>query len=197
MGSPSRDLLWQVAAEQQGYFTAAQATEAGFSHQSQYFHVQRGNWTKVSRGIYRFKEYLDLPDDGNAHFVRWALWSRQRAVVSHTSALAVHDLGVANPDRVHLSVPPSFRQSSREVVLHRVALDKADIEDHQGFRVTKPYRAIAETADLGVPQDVLDSAVTELLTRGSSTKRQLLHAAQRMSPRAELAVERALQTEST
>jgi hypothetical protein len=92
------------------------------------------------------------------------LWSRGRAVVLHASAIAVHDLGTANPSRVHLTVPPGFRQRNAVIALRR--------------------------ADL----DVLDSAVADLRNRGTATRRQLLHTAQSLGARAELGVERALRT---
>jgi predicted transcriptional regulator of viral defense system len=189
-----RDRLWSIASRQRGYFTAAQALEAGYSYQAQRFHRQRGNWMRIDRGIYRFREYLDLPGQDTDHFVRWTLWSRGRAVVSHASALSVHDLGIANPAQVHLSVPRDFRQHSTAVALHRAEPAEDDIEQHEGFRVTTPVRAVVETAQSGADQDVIDSAVAELLDRGTTSRRRLLHAAQAIGPHAELAVERALRT---
>lgn len=190
-----RDRLWRVASRQRGYFTAAQALQAGYSYQAQQFHKQRGNWTRIDRGIYRFREYLDLPSHDTDHFVRWSLWSRGRAVVSHTSALAVHDLGIANPAEIHLTVPPGFRQNDSAVVLHRGELSDQDIEQHEGFRVTNPLQAVAETAASAADQDVIDSAVAELLSRGAASRQRLLHAAQKLGPQAELGVERALRAE--
>lgn len=190
----SRDQLWRVASRQRGYFTASQALQVGYSYQSQLFHVQRSNWIKVDRALYRFREYLQLSSQDTDQFVRWSLWSHDRAVVSHESALTVHDLGIANPAEIHLTVPPGFRQKDSRVVLHRSELADKDIEQHEGFRVTTPQRAIVETADSGADQDVIDSAVEEVLARGITNRRRLLDAAQRVGPRAELAVERALRT---
>lgn len=190
-----RDVLWRVASGQRGYFTAAQALEAGYPYQTQRFHAQRGNWLRVDRGIYRFREYSDLPSAENDHLVRWSLWSRGRAVVSHASALAVHDLGTANPSWIHLTVPPGFRQKNAAIALHRADLDQSEIEQHEGFQVTTPVRAITETAEAGADQEILDSAVADLLNRGTATRRQLLRAAQCLGARAELGVERALRVE--
>jgi len=189
-----RDRLWHLAAGQRGYFTAADALRAGYSYQAQRFHKQRGNWLRLDRGIYRFREYLDLPSQDTDHFVRWSLWSRGRAVVSHTSALTVHDLGIANPAEIHLTVPPYFRQKDRAVVLHRAELADKDVEQYEGFRVTTPLRAVVETAATGTDQDVVDAAVSELLDQGRASRQQLLHTAQKLGPRAELAIERALRT---
>lgn len=63
--------------------------------------------------------------------------------------------------------------------------------------MTTPLRAITESAVAGVDQDIIDAAVEELLAQGRATSRQLLHAAQRIGPRAELEVERAMRAEST
>jgi hypothetical protein len=136
-----------------------------------------------------------MPSEENDHLVRWSLWSRGEAVVSHTNALAVHDLGIANPCRVHLTVPAGFRKKDAAIALHRANLDRSEIEQRAGFRVTTPLRAITETADAGMDQDTVDSAVADLLNRGAATRRQLLHAAQRLGARAELGVERALRGE--
>ncbi len=124
--------------------------------------------------------------------VTGGLWGRSRAVVSHTTALAVHDLGIANPARIHLTVPPGFRQPDPAVILHRATLEPDDVEQHPGYQVTTPTRAIAETAAEGTDQDVVDSAVADVLARGMATRRQLLRAAQQLGPRSELAVDRAL-----
>ncbi|MGB6165143.1 MAG: hypothetical protein WCF33_24100 [Pseudonocardiaceae bacterium] len=126
-----------------------------------------------------------MPSEENDYLVRWSLWSRERAVVSHASALAVHDLGTANPSRVHLTVPPGFRQKDAAIALHHADLDRSEIEQREGFRITTPLRAIAETAEADV----------DLLNCGTATRRQLLHAAQRLGARAELGVERALRVE--
>jgi hypothetical protein len=106
--------------------------------------------------------------------------------------LSVHDLGTANPSEIHLTVPPNFRQKDSTVILHRAELADDEIEERQGYRVTTPIRAIIECSAVQVDQDVLDSAVAEVLDRGMTTRRRLLHAAQRLGARAELGVERAL-----
>jgi predicted transcriptional regulator of viral defense system len=188
----AREALWRVASQQRGHFTAAQALEAGYSYPAQRFHAERGNWIRLERGIFRFREYRDLPSEETDDLVRLFLWSRCRAVVSHTSALAIHDLGIANPAVVHLTVPPGFRQHRDEVALHRGELLPEEIERRPGFAVTTPLRAIVESAVADTDQDLLDSAVAEALDRGIATSRQLLHAAQRLGARAELGVERAL-----
>jgi len=194
-GEEPRARLWQRAAGQRGYFTAAQALADGYSYPLQHFHTQRGNWLRVDRGLYRFREYEDLPAEDYDHLIRWALWSGGRAVVSHETALGIHDLGIANAAEIHLTVPQGFRKRDAAVVLHRAHLQPDDVEERDGFKVSTPVRAIAESAADGLQQDVIDSAVAELLDRGGATRAQLLRSAQRSGKAAELAVERALHAE--
>lgn len=195
-GSDRRAALWRTAAGQRGYFTAAQAVDAGYSYQAQRHHARHGNWLVIDRALYRFREFSDLPDEGDEQLVRWSLWGKGRAVVSHATALATHDLGTANPARIHLTVPRGFRQRSDAVILHRAELTESDVEDRMGYRVTTPVRAIAECAAAGEDQDVLDGAVSEALERGVASRRGLLHAAQLLGAQAELGVERALRATS-
>lgn len=192
----SRAALWRTAAGQRGYFTAAQAVDAGYSYQAQRYHAQHGNWLVIDRALYRFREFSDLPGEGDDQLVRWSLWSKGRAVVSHASALAAHDLGTANPSRIHLTVPRGFRQKSDAVILHRAELTESDVEQRMGYRVTTALRALTEFAADGGDQDVLDGAVAEALEQGIVSRRRLLHAAQLLGPRAELGVERALRVTS-
>lgn len=187
--------LWRRAPGQRGYFTAAQALQDGYSYPLQHFHVQHGNWLRISRGIYRFREFEDLPAGEHDDLVRWSLWSGGQAVASHATALGVHGLGIANPGQIHLTVPRGFRKRDPAVVLHHADFEPGETEEHEGFRVTVPARAIAESGGDGADQDIIDSAVADFLARGIGTPRQLLHSAQQAGSRAELAVERALNAE--
>ncbi len=97
-----RRQLAAVASAQSGYFTAKQALGVGYSYQAQKYHADRGNWQRVDRGVFRLPEWPVGRHDG---LVRWSLWSRGKAVVSHETALAVFDVGDFNPSLVHLTVP--------------------------------------------------------------------------------------------
>ncbi|MEV4844144.1 type IV toxin-antitoxin system AbiEi family antitoxin domain-containing protein [Micromonospora matsumotoense] len=185
-----RRALFQLAARQHGYVTAAQAVEAGYSHQAQKYHVDRGNWVRVDRAVFRLLDWPAHPED---HLVRWVLWSGGLGVVSHASALSVHDLGDLDPAKVHLSVPARFRRSASEIVLHRPLPPDIDIEDREGFRVTTPSRALAECAQARIEQHWLDGAVAEALSRGLTTPRRLRAAATELGVAAELGAHVALE----
>lgn len=185
-----RSQLNRVAVSQRGYFTSVQALDVGYSHQAQKFHVDHGNWERVSRGLFRLPDWPVTNDD---HLVRWCLWSGGQAVVSHATALAAHELGDVDPAKIHLTVPRSFRRRGGEsVVLHRHDVPDTDVEEREGYRVTTPTRAIVECAASRMEQQWLDSAVADALGRGMTTRRMLRDAAARLDPRAEAGVERAL-----
>ncbi len=192
MAVDRRDLrrrLFQLAAGQGGYFSAAQAKEAGYSYQAQAYHVGAGNWVRIDRGLFRLTEWVpDLHDD----LIRWTLWSRGRGVVSHETALAVHGVGEFESARVHLTVPPGFSMRDSAVVLHHADLPENDVVERNGFSLTNATRALIDTAALGPDEDQLARAIEEARETGLVTPRQLRARAEAIDPRAALYIERAI-----
>jgi predicted transcriptional regulator of viral defense system len=174
---------------QAGYFTAAQALDAGYSYQAQKHHVDHGNWTRVDRGLFRLPGWPVGMDDG---FVLWRLWSRDRGVVSHESALTLHDLGDVNPVHVHLTVPPGFRARHPAVHLHFAVLPDADVVDREGYRLTTVERTLLDLAATDISQEQLDVAVSDAVASGRAAPVRLRHRSDDFGHRAALRVERAL-----
>jgi predicted transcriptional regulator of viral defense system len=99
--------LFDLAEQQQGFFTTKQAKAAGFAENTHPYHVHAGNWVREHRGIYRLALFPapDRPD-----LVLWSLWSRNRkeeieGVYSHQTALRLHELSDLNPAKLHMTVP--------------------------------------------------------------------------------------------
>jgi predicted transcriptional regulator of viral defense system len=161
--------LHQIAVAQGGYFTAVQARQAGYAYSQQYFHVARGNWLRIERGLFRLR---DFPSTDREDLIRWSLWSRNQqgvpqAIVSHETALAVHELSDVMPARVHLTVPRRFRKNvPAGCVLHRASLAPDDVEARVGYRLTTPLRTLLDVADSPLSQEHLDVAVRGALQRG-------------------------------
>jgi predicted transcriptional regulator of viral defense system len=141
--------LYVIAEQQHGCFTAQQACTAGYSAQSQYYHVQCGDWERLFRGIFRLRffprpERLDLmiyylwASDGNAG---------PQGIFSHDTALSLYPYSVWIPNEKHITVPPSFRrraQTPGKVRFYKGLLDPKDVCTVQGVRVTKPLRTLAD-----------------------------------------------------
>lgn len=184
-----RRALESIAFRQAGYFTAAQALECGYSYQAQKHHADAGNWVRVDRAIFRLPHW---PAEAEDAYIRWALWSKGRGVLSHESALSVHGLSDVDPRHIHLTVGPDFHAVDDAVVLHVAALDSADVESRGAWALTTPTRTIVDVAGGETPQEHVTAAVHDALARGSSTRRRLRRASEAATDRAALRVERAL-----
>jgi predicted transcriptional regulator of viral defense system len=184
-----RRLFHDIAADQRGYFTAAQALAVGYSYQAHAHHVDVGNWIRVDRGLFRLAEWVPEVHD---ELARWALWSGGRGVVSYESALGVHQVGEFEAVKVHLSVPRNFTMADPAVVIHRASLEALDVVDGGGFRLTSVTRSIVDVAATGVDLDQLARAIDEARERGLVNIKTLRSRAEVIDLRAALAIERAL-----
>ena len=174
--------LYEIAEDQQGFFTTKQAKAAGFAENTHPYHVQAGNWVREHRGIYRLASF---PRSERPDLMLWSLWSRNRSeiaqgVYSHQTALSLHELSDLMPARLHMTVPKSFRRNSeipRVLVLHVADLPQSDIADANGVRVTKPMRTILDLLEGGeVPSAILRQALREGLRRGLIRRSEIAEA---------------------
>ncbi len=188
--------LFDIAEQQQGFFTTKQAKAAGFAENTHPYHVQVGNWIREYRGIYRLALFpaADRPD-----LVLWALWSRNRneeveGVYSHQTALSLYDLSDVNPANLHMTVPRGFRRNSDIpgiLVLHYADLPESDVQAAQGFKFTRPLRTILDLIEAGtVERNFIRQALRQAVDRGLIT-RQLIRN-MRMSGPARKVVEEVL-----
>lgn len=175
------EALYEIAARQEGLFTAQQAKEVGFDPRNHAYHINAGNWIKECRGIYRLKNF---PYSDNSELVKWSLWSRNKegepqGVFSHYTALRIYDLSDAMPSKVHMIVPKEFRRRvalPKILVLHKENLSDEDIRAMRGFRVTTPLRTFYDLvlSKLELPEgELLHQAIREALQGGLISKTQL------------------------
>ena len=170
--------LFAFAEAQGGFFTAKQAETAGFDRTNHAYHVRSGKWMREYRGIYRLNQY-PLPPDSD--LILWSLWSRGRndmpqGVYSHETALRIFDLSDNMPANLHMTVPAKFRRGAAIpaiLILHHADLASADVEEREGFRVTRPMRTILDlVAAGGLSSDLLKQAFDEARNRGLVTARE-------------------------
>jgi predicted transcriptional regulator of viral defense system len=180
--TPDNDCLFATAESQDGYFTMAQALEAGFARSTHSYHVKVGNWLREHRGIYRLRQY---PQSDHGQMVLWSLWSRDRSgipqgVYSHSTALSLLELCDANPSKLHMTVPLGFRRNSetpRVLVLHKSTLLSNEVIRERGYSITTPMRAILDSSVGGeADTDMLEQALSEGLRRGLITRREVKQA---------------------
>jgi predicted transcriptional regulator of viral defense system len=171
--------LYSIAESQQGYFTSSQAVEAGFSDYLHPYHVRKGNWERIHRGIYRLSKY---PHSMDSHYVIWSLWSRNRkgeplGVYSHETALSMYDLSDVNPAKLYMTVPPNFRRHSsipKILILNKGVLAPGDIATREGYRVTRPTRTIRDLLREGATsKDLIRQAIMQGFSRGLILRREI------------------------
>ena len=174
--------LFELAQQQQGFFTTKQAKAAGFAENTHPYHVQVGNWVREHRGIYRLTLF---PTAERPDLVLWALWSRNRneeieGVYSHHTALSLYDLSDLNPAKLHLTVPTDFRRNSDIpgiLVLHYANLPDSDVQAAQGFKFTRPLRTILDLIEADtVEQRFIRQALRQAIDRGLITRQQIRNA---------------------
>lgn len=166
------DRLYVLAEGQGGYFTTADAKSAGYPYSLQHFHIQRGKWIRVERGIYRLRHF---PTVNREDLIRWWLWSQKKGVISYESAADIYDLGDILPSRTHLTVPLNFRKkAAKGVVLHKAQLEPGDIEKRDGLPVTTPLRTILDLAQQHLEPERLAVVAKDAVHKGLVNRRALL-----------------------
>lgn len=140
--------LFEIAEEQDGYFTAKQAHAAGYSQRMQSYHANNGDWEREQRGIFRLRYFRDRLDD----YMIWYLWSCNRAgksqgVFSHDTALAIHELSTWTSNKIHMTVPRRFRRFNEipsVLTLYYAELSKEFVVNKQHVAVTTPLKTILD-----------------------------------------------------
>jgi len=174
--------LSAVAESQQGYFTRAQAVRAGVGD----MHLQRalksGVIERLNHGVYRiagtgYERHQPLR-------VAWLrltreLSARERTLkphlwVSHRSAAALFDLGVAIAD-VPEFISDRRLQARANVKIHLRSggLSREDWTVYDGFAVTTPARTIADLAADHMDGGHLGRVASDALARGLTTESEV------------------------
>jgi predicted transcriptional regulator of viral defense system len=101
------------------------------------------------------------------------LWAGRRGVLSHETALDLHELCDVNPSAIHLTVPNGFR-TRKEVPkiyrLHRFDLNPVEIGWHEGIPIVIPERAILDGIAQGLGWQLIDQSIKTARARGLITK---------------------------
>jgi hypothetical protein len=177
--------LAALANTQGGYFTARQAAETGYGSAHLKYHLEAGNFDRVGRGLYRIPT---LPHAEHDDLLRLWLSSRghddrPQAVVSHHTALALHELAEFIPTTIHMTVPTSYRKVvPKGCMLHRGLMPARDAQELSSFRVTKPLRTLEDLSrDATFPTEQFERAVGKAVRGGliGRTEAGALRAARR------------------
>jgi len=171
---PDHNALYQIAEQQAGYFTAAQARQAGFSSSLLSYHLDAGRFARVRPRIYRLVQFPASPHEDL--YVAW-LQAGPDAVISHDSALALYDLSDLLPGQIHVTVLRTASRRRRGLQLHTKHLTQEDVTHYEGLPVTTVLRTLVDVTIAGLADEQVQQAIREVLRRGLVTRESLLRLA--------------------
>ena len=159
--------LREIALDQQGLVTRAQALAAGVSSSSLRQLAHRGRVERMAQGVYRVPQ---APYDECTRLRLALLWTgRDDAVLGFETALDCYGVCDILSDDVHVVVPAGTRirrENGEGYVLHRENLREADCGWWEGIPVTTLERTLLDCVAWGTPTYLLRQAVKTALHDG-------------------------------
>jgi len=171
----------RIAIDQGGVIRLQQAIDSGLTFRQVRLRVQRGAWTQARSGVYRLFE-----SDSPAQLARAAVAALPGAVVSHSSAVELHDLERAPRTPPTVSVHSRTTHVFPGVVVRRCHdLAGWHVTTIRSTSVTTVARTLVDLARDLSPRHVgsiLDSAVASRKTTIEETEAVLRSVARRGKP---------------
>jgi len=170
--------LREIALDQHGLVTAAQALAAGVSNAELSTMVARDRLERVAHGVYRVPQVAESEFDLYQLAVLWT--GVPEACLSHDTALGVWELCDINPVRIHLTVGRHrrLRRAGGEAyVVHYEDVPPEHVTWWQGIRTVDVPTAIGQGIASGVPTYLIRQA----LDRAGRTSRLPSAVCQRLS----------------
>lgn len=183
--------LLKIAENQQGFFTAKQASNCGCSLSHDSRQIRSGEWVQEHRGIYRIANLQRERDPDNLvqtypNLMLWFLWFRNRddipqAVYSYLTALSFYKLLKFNRMEYHVTIPKTFKKNSTLLVtgesieVHKADLPEKDTVMLYGVKVTSLPRTFIDIIDSGLlPNDAIQKMLSKSLKHKLIEANQLL-----------------------
>jgi predicted transcriptional regulator of viral defense system len=180
---PSWEALYEVAATQEGHFTARQAASAGYSPPLLAHHQNAGRIVRVRRGIYRLTHYP--PGDHEELVTAW-LWSESLGVISHQTALSLQGLSDVMPPQIHLTLPLPWQRRRLRIpkglVLHFADVPPEERSWINAVPMTSTSRTLNDCADANMAPDLLRGAAQQALARGLTKPAELRAVEKALAP---------------
>jgi predicted transcriptional regulator of viral defense system len=176
----SEQALYDRAEPQSGYFTTAQAREAGYSQRQLTYYVHAGRFQRIHPGIYRLTQYPYGPHE-DLYIAQ--LRCGPSSAISHDTALAYYGLSDVLPGRIHVTILRTASRRHARLQIHTNHLDVDDVRNVGGLRITSVARTIADVATAGLADELVVQAAREAIERGMVVESSLLDYAQRRGGR--------------
>jgi predicted transcriptional regulator of viral defense system len=175
--------LREVALDQHGLVTTAQALDEGVSHAELSNMVARGRLEREAHGVYRVPQVLASPWDSWALAVLWT--GVPEACLSHETALAAWGISDVNPDRIHICVSKNRRirrSGGTNYIIHHCDLPPEQRTWFEQIPITDVPTTIEHCIDWGTPSYLIKQA----MDRAGRTSQLLKAEQQRLAERLEV-----------
>lgn len=152
--------LREIALDQHGFVTAAQAVAEGIPKTELPKLAARDRVERVAHGVYRIPQVPATPYDNWALAVLWT--GAEEACLSHETALAAWDVSDVNPDRIHLTVARNRRlrrAGGERYAVHHRDLDPGQRTSWEGIPITTLPATIAHCIETGTPTYLIRQAI--------------------------------------
>lgn len=166
--TPKTDIekLREIAIDQHGMITAAQAKEAGVSLPSLSYLVKHQRIDRLERGIYRIPQ---VNPSANDRIAQALLWAGEDAVLSHDTALMAWNVCDINPTTIHVTIPKERRiqkPKHQSIEIHKDNIEKSLIKWWDGMPTVSLELAIGQSIDRGVSSHIIEQAIQVGTSRG-------------------------------
>lgn len=152
-----------VLVEERGFFTRAEALDAGYDDRAVTQAVRSRWWHRIRRGYYTFTEVWAALDPVGRHRVRAHAVAHSLGpaiALSHISGAIEHGIAIWGLplDRVHVTRLDGAAGRIEGDVVHHVGRHEAhDVMEIDGIKVLLPGRCAVEVGCLGSPESALVS----------------------------------------
>ncbi|MDR1265203.1 MAG: type IV toxin-antitoxin system AbiEi family antitoxin domain-containing protein [Propionibacteriaceae bacterium] len=161
------DALREIAMDQHGFVTTAQAAGEGVGSAQLAMMVRRGRLDRVAHGVYRVPQ---VPANRYDNWAKAVLWTgAPEACLSHETALAAWDITDINPDRIHLLVGRGRRlrrAGGERYVVHHHDLAPERRTWFERIPITNVSTTVEQCIDWGTPTYLIRQALER--TAGTS-----------------------------
>lgn len=167
------DRVLEVAVDNHGYLTVADAVTAGIDPVALRKLAAGGRLERAAHGVYRVPVLASGP---HAPYAEAVAWTRGRGVISHESALDLLDLCDVNPPLIHVTVPRDYAPRRRGGDLYRVwrrTVDPAAVTHVDGLPVVRAANAIRDCLAYGTDTQLLLQACDTGRREGYLTDEQI------------------------
>ena len=190
MQKASYPILYDIAENQAGYFSARQAEEIHCPRKNLSVLVKGGKLKRVDWGIYRFTYYPSSPFEDLFIAI---LKAGDKSVISHETVLSVYGISDLLPGVIHVIIPKTHSRRRTNIKFHIQKIEADEITRYQGLPITTIERTILDVLRSGVDLQQVERAVTSAIERGLTTREKLKSKANHKSQSIQIKLNRILE----